>query len=53
MAVLKRSEAANSFKNSTTSGDGSSVTVTKRKRSVLTLEIKLEITSGVLKLHYC
>ncbi len=36
-------------KNSTTSGGGGKVAVTKRKRSVLTLERKLEIISEVKK----
>ncbi len=42
---LKGSGAASSSKNSTTSGGGGKVAVTKRKRSVLTLERKLEIIS--------
>ncbi len=46
---LKGSGAASSSKNSTTSGGGGKVAVTKRKRSVLTLERKLEIISEVKK----
>ncbi len=46
---LKDSGAASSSKNSTTSGGGGKVAVTKRKRSVLTLERKLEIISEVKK----
>ncbi len=43
------SGAASSSKNSTTSGGGGKVGVTKRTRSVLTLERKLEIISEVKK----
>ncbi len=46
---LKGSGAASSSKNSMTSGDGGKVAVTKRKRSVLTRERKLEIISEVKK----
>ncbi len=46
---LKGSGAASSSKNSTTSSGGGKVAVTKRKRSVLTLERKLEIISEVKK----
>ncbi len=46
---LKGSGAASSSKNSTTSGGGGKVAITKRKRSVLTLEKKLEIISKVKK----
>ncbi len=46
---LKGNEAASSSKNSTTSGGGGKVAVTKRKRSILTLERKLEIISEVKK----
>ncbi len=44
---LKGSGADSSSKNSMTSGGGDKVAVTKRKRSVLTLERKLEIISEV------
>ncbi len=47
--AAKGSAAASSSKNSTTSGGGGKVAVTKRKRSVLTLERKLEIISEVKK----
>ncbi len=46
---LKGSGAASSSKNSTTSSGGGKVAVTKCKRSVLTLERKLEIISEVKK----
>ncbi len=46
---LKGSGPASSSKNSTTSGGEGKVAVTKRKRSVLTLETKLEIISEVKK----
>ena len=46
---LTGSGAASSSKNSMTSGGGGKVAVTKRKRSVLTLERKLEIISEVKK----
>ncbi len=46
---LKAGGAASSSKNSTNSGGGVKVAVTKRKRSVLTLERKLEIISEVKK----
>ncbi len=47
--TARGSAAASSSKNSTTSGGGGKVAVTKRKRSVLTLERKLEIISEVKK----
>ncbi len=43
------SVSTSSSKNSTTSGGGGKVTVTKCKRSVLTLERKLETISEVKK----
>ncbi len=46
---LKGSGAASSSKNSMTSSGGGKVAVTKHKRSVLTLERKLEIISEVKK----
>ncbi len=46
---LTGSGAASSSKNSMTSGGGGKVAVTKRKRSVLTLERKQEIISEVKK----
>ncbi len=47
--AARGSAAASSSKNSTTSGSGGKVAVTKRKRSVLTLERKLAIISEVKK----
>ncbi len=46
---LKGSGAASYPKNSTNSGGGGKVAVTKHKRSVLTLERRLEIISEVKK----